>query len=91
VDKLDYRLLAHWVKSMMANGLAPNTVHSVHGLISAAVNTAEMLGPHRNPSPDPILTAFSLLSDVRLGCTPTGRGRQEAAGGGQVLQSAGAA
>jgi hypothetical protein len=50
VDKLDYRLLAHWVKSMMAKGLAPKTVHNVHGLISAAMNTAEMLGYiSRNP------------------------------------------
>lgn len=50
VDKLDYRLIAHWVKSMMAKGLAPKTVHNVHGLISAAMNTAEMLGYiSRNP------------------------------------------
>ena len=43
VDKLDYRLIAHWVKSMMAKGKAPKTIHNVHGLISAAMNTAEML------------------------------------------------
>lgn len=36
VDKLDYRLIAHWVKSMMAKGLAPKTIHNVHGLISAS-------------------------------------------------------
>jgi integrase len=50
VDKLDYRLLAHWVKSMVAKGRAPKTIHNVHGLISAAMNTAEMLGYiPRNP------------------------------------------
>ncbi|WP_256583251.1 hypothetical protein, partial [Pseudomonas sp. FW305-25] len=50
VDKLDYRLIAHWVKSMMAKGKAPKTIHNVHGLISAAMNTAEMLGYiTRNP------------------------------------------
>ena len=50
VDKLDYRLLAHWVKSMAAKGLAPKTIHNIHGLISAAMNTAEMLGYiTRNP------------------------------------------
>ncbi|WP_240684947.1 tyrosine-type recombinase/integrase [Arthrobacter nitrophenolicus] len=50
VDKLDYRLIAHWVKSMMAKGKAPKTIHNVHGLISAAMNTAEMLGYiPRNP------------------------------------------
>jgi integrase len=43
VDKLDYRHLNHWVKSMMAKGKAPKTIHNVHGLISAAMNTAEML------------------------------------------------
>ena len=50
VDKLDYRLIAHWVKSMMGKGKAPKTIHNVHGLISAAMNTAEMLGYiTRNP------------------------------------------
>jgi len=33
VDKLDYRVIAHWVKSMMAKGKAPKTIHNVHGLI----------------------------------------------------------
>jgi integrase len=50
VDKLDYRVIAHWVKSMMAKGKAPKTIHNIHGLISAAMNTAEMLGyMSRNP------------------------------------------
>lgn len=44
VDKLDYRVMAHWVKSMLAKGKAPKTIHNIHGLISAAMNTAEMLG-----------------------------------------------
>ncbi|WP_243179060.1 hypothetical protein [Arthrobacter humicola] len=43
VDKLDYRHLNHWAKSMMAKGKSPKTIHNVHGLISAAMNTAEML------------------------------------------------
>src|SRR5688500_18214326 len=50
VDKLDYRLIAHWVKSMAAKGLAPKTIHNVHGLISAAMNTAENLG-HLSQNP----------------------------------------
>ncbi|WPU11141.1 hypothetical protein [Pseudarthrobacter oxydans] len=50
VDKIDYRLLNHWAKSMMAKEKAPKTIPSVHGLISAAMNTAEMLGYiARNP------------------------------------------
>ncbi|MCR1160368.1 site-specific integrase [Paenarthrobacter sp. UW852] len=50
VDKLDYRMIAYWVKSMMAKGPAPKTIKNVHGLISASMNTAEMLGYiTRNP------------------------------------------
>ncbi|MCA4131884.1 site-specific integrase [Arthrobacter sp. M4] len=50
VDELDYRHLAHWVKSMMRKGRSPKTIHNVHGLISAAMNTAQMLGYiPRNP------------------------------------------
>lgn len=50
VDKLDYRTIAFWVKSMMAKGRSPKTIKNVHGLISASMNTAEMLGYiTRNP------------------------------------------
>jgi integrase len=50
VDRLDYRVIAHWVKAMMAKGKAPKTIYNIHGLISAAMNTAEMLGYiSRNP------------------------------------------
>ncbi|MFS2087633.1 tyrosine-type recombinase/integrase [Paenarthrobacter nicotinovorans] len=50
VDKLDYRMIAYWVKSMMAKGRSPKTIKNVHGLISASMNTAEMLGSiTRNP------------------------------------------
>lgn len=50
VDKLDYRHIMHWVKSMRTKGRSPKTIHNVHGLISAAMNTAEMLGYiPRNP------------------------------------------
>lgn len=37
VDKLDYRHIAHWVKSMSAKGRSAKTIHNVHGLISAAM------------------------------------------------------
>ncbi|MFJ4228402.1 tyrosine-type recombinase/integrase [Paenarthrobacter nicotinovorans] len=50
VDKLDYRMIAYWVKSMVAKGRSPKTIKNVHGLISASMNTAEMLGYiNRNP------------------------------------------
>jgi hypothetical protein len=44
VDKLDYSRVMHWVKSMRTKGRSPKTIHNVHGLISAAMNTAGMLG-----------------------------------------------
>jgi integrase len=50
VDKLDYRVIAQWVKAMLAKGRSPKTIKNVHGLISASMNTAEMLGYiARNP------------------------------------------
>ena len=36
-----YGHLNHWAKSRMAKGKAPKAIHNVHGLISAAVNTAD--------------------------------------------------
>lgn len=47
VDKLDYRHLNHWV--MMKRYKAPKTIQRVHGLISAAMNTAEMQLTQRHP------------------------------------------
>ena len=43
VDKLDYRQLTYWVKSMQAKGQAPKTIKNNHGLIFAAMETAVML------------------------------------------------
>jgi hypothetical protein len=67
VDKLDYRLIAHWVKSMRAKGLAPKTIHNVHGLISASMNTAEMLGYiPRNPCRGVQLPAIEKAEDEAM-------------------------
>ncbi|MFH5879466.1 tyrosine-type recombinase/integrase [Arthrobacter sp. NA-172] len=43
VDKLDYRHLTHWIKSMLKKGRTPKTIRNVHGLIFAAMETAVML------------------------------------------------
>jgi hypothetical protein len=50
VDKLDYRMIAYWVKSMMAKGRSPKTIKNVRGLNSASMNTAAVRGyVTRNP------------------------------------------
>lgn len=72
VDKLDYRHLNHWAKSMMAKGKSPKTVHNVHGLISAAMNTAEML--HyipRNPCRGVQLPSIDKAEDEAMFLTHT--------------------
>ncbi len=43
VDKLDYRHLTYWIKSMQAKGRSPKTIKNNHGLIFAAMETAVML------------------------------------------------
>lgn len=50
VDALGYRDIMRWVQSLLRKGVAPKTIHNVHGLLSAAMTTAEMLGYiSRNP------------------------------------------
>ncbi|MET3934995.1 tyrosine-type recombinase/integrase [Arthrobacter sp. OAP107] len=43
VDKLDYRHMTYWIKSMQAKGRSPKTIKNNHGLIYAAMETAVML------------------------------------------------
>jgi hypothetical protein len=38
-----YRDIMRWVRSLSRKGMAPKTIHNVHGLLSAAMKTAEML------------------------------------------------
>ncbi|MFB9715547.1 tyrosine-type recombinase/integrase [Arthrobacter methylotrophus] len=67
VDKLDYRHMNHWVKSMMAKGRSPKTIHNVHDLISAAMNTAEMLQYiPRNPCRGVQLPGLDLAEDEAM-------------------------
>jgi integrase len=44
VKDLDLRHLTSWVRSMQEKKLAPKTIRNVHGLISAAMETAMRLG-----------------------------------------------
>ncbi len=43
VDKLDYRHLTYWIKTMQAKGRSPKTIKNNHGLIFSAMETAVML------------------------------------------------
>ncbi|MBT2554942.1 site-specific integrase [Arthrobacter sp. ISL-5] len=43
VDKLDYRHLTYWIKTMQKKGRSPKTIKNNHGLIFAAMETAVML------------------------------------------------
>lgn len=50
VDAFGYRDIMRWVQSLLRQGVAPKTIHNVHGLLSAAMTTAEVLGYiSRNP------------------------------------------
>ena len=43
VDKLDYRHLTYWIKTMQKKGRSPKTIKNNHGLIYAAMETAVKL------------------------------------------------
>lgn len=43
LDDLGYRDIIHWIKSLTAKGIAPKSIHNMHGLLSASMNTAELL------------------------------------------------
>lgn len=50
VDEFGYRDVMHWIKGLSVHGLAPKSIHNLHGLLSAAMKTAELLGYiSRNP------------------------------------------
>ncbi|MHC6231906.1 tyrosine-type recombinase/integrase [Arthrobacter sp. MMS24-T111] len=50
VDEFGYRDVMRWIKGLSVQGLAPKSIHNLHGLLSAALKTAELLGYiSRNP------------------------------------------
>ncbi|MGC0239489.1 tyrosine-type recombinase/integrase [Arthrobacter sp. SD76] len=50
VDEFGYRDVMRWVKALSVDGVAPKSIKNIHGLLSAAMKTAELLGYiSRNP------------------------------------------
>lgn len=50
VNEFGYREVMHWIKGLSAEGVAPKSIHNMHGLLSAAMKTAELLNyVPRNP------------------------------------------
>lgn len=43
VDEFGYRDIMQWIKRLTTEGIAPKSIHNMHGLLSAAMNTAELL------------------------------------------------
>ncbi|WP_252568956.1 tyrosine-type recombinase/integrase [Pseudarthrobacter cellobiosi] len=50
VDKLDYRHLTYWIRSMQSKGRSSKTIKNNHGLIFSAMETAVRLG-YRKDNP----------------------------------------
>lgn len=49
-DEFGYREVMRWIKGLTVEGVAPKSIHNIHGLLSAAMKTAELLGyVSRNP------------------------------------------
>ncbi|MGK3957582.1 tyrosine-type recombinase/integrase [Arthrobacter sp. R4] len=44
VDEFGYRDVMRWVKGLSVDGVAPKSIKNMHGLLSAAMKTAELLG-----------------------------------------------
>ncbi|ABM10659.1 tyrosine-type recombinase/integrase [Paenarthrobacter aurescens] len=44
IDEFGYREDMRWIKGLSAEGIAPKSIHNMHGLLSAAMTTAELLG-----------------------------------------------
>jgi len=44
VDNLDMRVISGWIQHMKRRGLSAKTIKNVHGLLSAAMKTAVVLG-----------------------------------------------
>src|SRR6478735_8108387 len=50
VDNLDKRVISGWIQEMQRKGLSAKTIKNVHGLLSAAMKTASILG-YREDNP----------------------------------------
>ncbi|WP_066281716.1 site-specific integrase [Arthrobacter sp. OY3WO11] len=43
IDEFGYREVMRWIKGLSAVGVAPKSIHNIHGVLSAAMKTAELL------------------------------------------------
>lgn len=67
IDELGYRDVVLWVKGLSVAGVAPKSIKNVHGLLSAAMKTAELLGYiSRNPCRGVPLPAVERAEDDAL-------------------------
>ena len=71
VDTLDKRVISGWIQEIQRKGLSAKTIKNVHGLLSAAMKTALILGYREdNPCrgvPSPKSTATAVQQPVRSG------------------------
>lgn len=71
VDEFGYRDTMHWLKHLTAKGAAPKSIHNMHGLLSAAMNTAVLLGyVSRNPCRGVPLPTIGRADDDAMYLTP---------------------
>ncbi|WP_251040069.1 tyrosine-type recombinase/integrase [Arthrobacter sp. ISL-72] len=84
VDKLDYRHLTYWIKTMQKKGRSPKTIKNNHGLIFAAMETAVMLryrkdNPCRHvqlPSDEKVEDEARFLTHAEFGLILEGMGER---------------
>ena len=68
VDSLDIRVIISWIQEMQGKGLSAKTIKNVHGLLSAALKTATVLG-YREDNPCrgvPLPKSTATDDDMRL-------------------------
>lgn len=71
LDDFGYRHIMKWIKSLTAEGVAPKSIHNMHGLLSAAMRTAEMLQYiTRNPCLGVPLPALDRIEEGARFLTP---------------------
>lgn len=67
VDEFGYREVMCWIKGLSAKGVAPKSIHNMHGLLSAAMKTASLLGyVSRNPCRGVPLPAVERAGDEAM-------------------------
>jgi integrase len=71
LEDFGYREIIRWIKGLSSKGIAPKSIHNMHGLLSAAMNTAERLQYiTRNPCRGVPLPALDRVDDGARFLTP---------------------